>query len=81
MYASNVGRRNMWDTIKMRSKNVRFGRFLFGAGIWDSWGFGFNYCHYSKAVTIELIHWYAYVEYWTKQETKDYKERQEHPVE
>ena len=71
----------MWDTIKIRSKNKRFGRFLVGAGVWDSWGFGFNYCHYSKAVTIELIHWYAYVEYWTKQETKDYKERQEHPVE
>jgi hypothetical protein len=33
---------------KDEKKNVRFGRFLFGAGIWDSWGFGLDYCHYSK---------------------------------
>jgi hypothetical protein len=81
MYASNVGRRNMWDTIKMRSKNVRFRRFLFGAGIWDSWGFGLDYCHYSKAITINFIHWYAYAEYWTKQEFVEAKERQERPSE
>ena len=71
----------MWSSIpwtKIRSKNVRFGRFLFGAGIWDSWGFGFDYCHYSKAFTIELIHFYAYVEYWTKQEVVDVKAREEH---
>ena len=49
--------------------------------MWDSWGFGFNYSHYSKAFTIEFIHWYVYVEYWTKQEAKDYKERMEYPVE
>ncbi len=60
-----------------RSVNKRVGRFLFGAGVWDSWGFGLDYCHYSKAVTIEFIHWYVYAEYWTKQETKDYKERQD----
>jgi hypothetical protein len=63
------------------SVNKRFGRFLVGAGVWDSWGFGFDYCHYSRAITIEFINWYAYVEYWTKEETKDYKERQVNPVE
>lgn len=65
----------MWDMIKIRSKNVNLGRFLFGAGIWDSWGFGLSYSHYSKAISIELIHFYAYVEYWTKQETLEAKER------
>lgn len=34
----------------------------FGVGTWDSWGFGLAYCHYSRAITIEFIHWYAYVE-------------------
>ena len=66
---------------QMLAKNKRLGRFLVGAGVWDSWGFGLDYCNYSKALTIEFIHWYAYVEYWTKEETKDYKERQEHSVE
>jgi hypothetical protein len=65
----------------MLAKNKGFGRFLVGAGVWDSWGFGLDYCHYSKALTIEFIHWYAYVEYWTKEETKDYKERQGNPIE
>jgi len=60
---------------KIRSKNVKLGRFLFGAGIWDSWGFGLSYSHYSRAISIELIHFYAYVEYWTKQETVEAKER------
>jgi hypothetical protein len=58
----------------MLGKNKKIGRFLVGAGVWDSWGFGFSYCHYSKALSIELIHWYAYVEYWTKQEIKNLKE-------
>lgn len=70
--------KSMWDSFKgSRSVNKRVGRFLFGAGVWDSWGFGLDYCHYSKAVTIEFIHWYVYAEYWTKQETKDYKERKD----
>jgi hypothetical protein len=78
MYALSVERVNMWDMIKIpKTTNKRVGRFLFGAGVWDSWGFGFDYCHYSKALTIEFIHWYAYVEYWTKEETKNYKERQD----
>jgi hypothetical protein len=70
----------MWSSIPWTNKgktNKRFGRFVVGAGVWDSWGFGFDYCHYSKAITIEFIHWYVYAEYWTKQETKDYKERQD----
>ena len=69
----------MWSSIpwsNKRSRNKRFGRFLVGAGVWDSWGFGLDYCHYSKALTIEFIHWYAYVEYWTKQEVVDAKERE-----
>lgn len=61
----------------MLGKNKRIGRFLIGAGVWDSWGFGFNYCHYSRALSIELIHWYAYVEYWTKQEIAVSKAREE----
>jgi hypothetical protein len=65
----------------MLSKNKKIGRFLVGAGVWDSWGFGLDYCHYSKAITINFIHWYAYAEYWTKQEVVDAKERQEHPGE
>jgi len=68
----------MWSSMpwtKIRSKNVKLGRFLFGAGIWDSWGFGLSYSHYSRAISIELIHFYAYVEYWTKQETVEAKER------
>ena len=71
----------MIPAFKLRAINKKFGRCLIGAGIWDSWGFGLNYSHYSKAFTIEFIHWYAYVEYWTKQEAKDYKERMEYPVE
>lgn len=55
------------------STNKRIGRFLFGVGVWDSWGFGLDYCHYSKAVTIEFIHFYAYIEYWTKEEVENYK--------
>ena len=58
----------------IKTRNKRLGRFVVGAGVWDSWGFGLDYCHYSKAFTIEFIHWYAYVEYWTKQEMKRYKE-------
>lgn len=59
--------------MKIKSWNKSIGRFLFGFGIWDSWGLGFNYCHYSKAVTLEFIHFYVYVEYWTKQEVQDYR--------
>ena len=65
----------------MLSKNKKIGRFLVGAGVWDSWGFGLDYCHYSRAITINFIHWYAYAEYWTKQEIADAKERLEHPSE
>lgn len=74
----------MWSSkpwIKKKSANVKFGRFLFGIGIWDSWGLGLSYNHYSKAFTIEFVHWYAYVEYWTKQEVLDAKAREEYPVE
>jgi hypothetical protein len=71
----------MIPAFKLRSANKKFGRFLVGAGIWDSWGFGLNYSHYSKAITIEFIHWYAYVEYWTKQEVLDAKAREEYPIE
>lgn len=42
----------------------------FGWGKWDSWGFGVAYCHYDQAISVEFIHWYAYVEVWTK---KDFK--------
>lgn len=61
----------------MDSVSKRYGRFLLGAGIWDSWGFGLSYSHYSRALSVELIHFYVFVEYWTKQETKDYKKRLE----
>lgn len=40
------------------------GNFHFGWGVWDSWGFGISYSHYSRAIAIEFIHWYWYVEYW-----------------
>ena len=42
----------------------------FGWGKWDSWGFGLFYCNYDKSICLELVHWYFYVELWTK---KDYK--------
>jgi hypothetical protein len=42
----------------------------FGVGTWDSWGFGLSYCRYSQAITVEFIHWYAYVEVYTPQEVK-----------
>ena len=63
------------------TRNKKIGRFLVGAGVWDSWGFGLDYCHYSRAITINFIHWYAYAEYWTKQEIVDAKAREEHPSE
>ena len=40
----------------------------FGVGKWDSWGFGVNYCHYGKSVTIDFIHWYAYIEWFKKKD-------------
>jgi len=40
----------------------------FFAGKWDSWGFGINYCHYIKALTFEIIHFYFVIEVWTKKE-------------
>ena len=40
----------------------------FFAGKWDSWGFGINYCHYIKALTFEIIHFYFVIEVWTKEE-------------
>ncbi len=40
----------------------------FFAGVWDSWGFGINYCHYIKAFTFEFIHFYFVIEVWTKEE-------------
>lgn len=38
----------------------------FGYGKWDSWGFGISYCHYDRALSIEFIHWYAYIQVWKK---------------
>ena len=38
----------------------------FGWGKWDSWGFGISYCHYDNSLSINFIHWYVYVEVWTK---------------
>lgn len=49
-------------------------RIKFGAGKWDSWGFGLNFCPYTRGITIEFIHWYAYVEFWTTKETEQYRE-------
>jgi hypothetical protein len=40
----------------------------FFAGVWDSWGFGINYCPYIKALTFEFIHFYFVIEVWTKKE-------------
>ena len=40
----------------------------FGVGKWDSWGFGVNYCHYGQSVTIDFIHWYAYIEWFKKKD-------------
>lgn len=74
----------MWSSIPWANKvraHKRIGRFLFGAGVWDSWGFGLSYCHYSKAFTIDIIHFYIYLEYWTRQEYEDFKERQNSLVE
>ena len=48
----------------MRKKYV----VTFGAGKWDSWGLGINYCHYAKAITVEVVHWYAYVEIYKKKD-------------
>jgi hypothetical protein len=64
---------------KKKSINKKVWRFLFGAGIWDSWGLGLSNNHYSKAITIEFIHFYFWIEYWTKQEALEAKEREEHP--
>lgn len=35
-----------------------------GWGTWDSWGFGIGYCKYENSLTIEFIHWYAYISFW-----------------
>lgn len=58
-----------------KSRYKRVGQLFFGAGVWDSWGFGIDYCHYSRSLTIEFIHWYAFVEYWTKEEVKKNNEK------
>lgn len=58
-------------------KNKKIGRFLVGWGKWDSWGIGLNYAHYTKAITFELIHFYMYIEYWTKEEVERYKRLKE----
>ena len=34
----------------------------FGAGVWDSWGFGFSYCTYDHSIVINFIHWFVYSE-------------------
>jgi hypothetical protein len=44
----------------------------FGAGKWDSWGFGISYCHYDRSISINLIHWFFYVEMWTAREDRLY---------
>jgi hypothetical protein len=49
-------------------KTKKVWRLVFGAGVWDSWGFGLSYCQWSKALSFEFIHWYVFVEYWTKEE-------------
>ena len=33
-----------------------------GWGKWGSWGFGINYDHYCRALSIDFIHWYFYIE-------------------
>jgi hypothetical protein len=60
---------------KYRYWNKPIGRLLFGSGVWDSWGLGFSYCHYSRSVSIEFLHWYVFIEYWNKEEVQQYKER------
>lgn len=37
-----------------------------GWGTSDSWGFSIAYCHYAHSLSIEFIHWYAYIEVWKK---------------
>jgi hypothetical protein len=49
------------------NKEITFQRkVVLGSGTWDRWGFGVSYCHYSRAISIELIHWYFYIEVWPK---------------
>ena len=43
-------------------------------GKWDSWGFGINYCHYTRGLTVEFIHWYVCIEFWTNAEVEELKE-------
>ena len=42
----------------------------FGWGKWDSWGFSISYCNYDRAVCIDFIHWYFFVEFWTIKEVE-----------
>ena len=49
-------------------------RLKFGACNWDSWGFSICYCPYDKSISINFIHWVAYVELWTAKEVKRHDE-------
>lgn len=40
--------------------------FHFGYGKWDSWGLGISYLHYDRLLSIDFIHWYAYIQVWKK---------------
>jgi hypothetical protein len=40
----------------------------FGAGKWDSWGFGVSYCHYDHTLSINFIRWFAFVEVYEKRD-------------
>jgi hypothetical protein len=64
-------------TAKTKPQNIlkitnqrRAMKLKFGWGKWDSWGIGLFYCNYDKSICLELVHWYFYVELWTK---KDFK--------
>lgn len=50
-----------------RKKHFHIGRLHIGWGVWDSWGLGVSYCHYTRGVVIEFIRWYVYTEFWPKQ--------------
>jgi hypothetical protein len=46
-------------------------------GTWDSWGFEISVSHYSRSLTIGLLHWYVAFEIWTKDDIRLSEENRE----
>ena len=61
-----TNRQNILKITNQRGKMIM----NFGWGKWDSWGFSISYCNYDRAVCIDFIHWYFFVEFWTIKEVE-----------